>query len=129
MYTAKIRDIAQKVVARATLSEDAEATQAALIEIVQESIDLLKNRYKASFVKSMHMDANLIGATGDPDDGFGIHFGAGLNAFVTEHIALNAEVRYNFAETDFSFTSGGYSVDTQFDMNSWMVALGLKFVF
>lgn len=66
--TAKIRDIAQQVVARATLSEDAEATQAALIEIVQESIDLLKNRYKASFVKSMHMDANLIGGWRTPSE-------------------------------------------------------------
>jgi outer membrane protein W len=63
------------------------------------------------------------------DDNIGYHINAGFDFFLTEKFALNLDLRYRWMETDLILTSPGYSGDTNFDVHSFVIGMGIKYLF
>jgi hypothetical protein len=142
--TTKIRDIAQQATERSALSEEGEAVKTCLLNIVQESIDLLKTRYRAAFKDSMLMNANLIGGWKTPTEfqelisqknnaEVRIAMGATLLAFFgdtryIEHVFTTVEHEYVRGHTEAMLAMRGLSFAAKLDpaTEDWMEQVQAK---
>jgi hypothetical protein len=67
-------------------------------------------------------------------DSWGTQLGVGVDYYLWRHLALNLDLRYNWTQSDITFQladSRGVFSDTRgtFNMNSWIIGLGLKYFF
>ena len=72
--------------------------------------------------------------TMQPDNSFGWAFGFGLDFFVTQHLALNLDVRWNKADTDVQYRTridGVNQIDRNFtyDLDTVAYSVGLRWFF
>lgn len=68
------------------------------------------------------------------DDPFGWAVGFGMDIFLTDHLSLNLDARWNYAETDVRYTNetrGTTFIDRQFtyDLDTVSYSLGLRWFF
>jgi len=96
---------------------------------VQEFDEYSKGRPPEDWMTATRRLRNM-----QPDDCFGWAFGCGLDIFITDHIALNLDVKWNRAETDVNYRTriDDYNeIDRNFtyDLNTVSYGLGVRWYF
>lgn len=94
------------------------------------------NSYNVSKELKQYWANQGYNVTIDMEDGFGFHVGLGVEAFLTENLALNLEVRRHWADADIketltSIENPNYAITLKddVDLNFTQVILGFKLYF
>jgi outer membrane protein len=68
------------------------------------------------------------GAKMDVDDSVGYHVDGGVEVFVTEHAAINLDIKYTWNEIEFSVNVPGFD-DEEVEANAFIAGAGIKYYF
>ncbi len=92
--------------------------------------------YSNSFDKSGSVNTILTryGVTGvnlEVEDGFGFHVNGGADFFLTKgrDVAFNIDLKYIWNSVDFKLSGPGGSIEDEFDMDAFVIGVGLKYYF
>lgn len=63
------------------------------------------------------------------DDAFGYHVNAGMECFLSEHVALNVDLKYVMLDVDIGFNGAGFDVKDSTSLNAFVTGVGVKYYF
>jgi len=63
------------------------------------------------------------------DDEFGFHAAAGVEFFISDHFALNLDVKYIWLQVDIGFEGGGFFSEGSSNLDALTAGVGLKYYF